>query len=446
MTAFSQYQYIQALKTILIQATAIKHNEISAIAFRDLLGNGLGYSMKDGKVLIEIDGETYLLPGTILETINTSTQPEASSMWLDNLISDIPSAKEVQARNTDFFSDEKERTVTDAKNVDKEMSDFLDAIFSGDTDTSTLPENKDFDTFAFSQSKEDNVSTDACYEQKEPVLPENPLPSEKPSEISPLAEEVGFSRKTANIAPIKRGRMVEEVKSDIEEGYQPPLTDVFTPNYEISIQDCVYSMFMGEVYEETAIKKQKIYFMVAPFEIKDNDPSCNIIMYAFYNGQSYAITSLSSPNKNSLLCQIAEFQFLVRGKFQDGVWSADIQLTKDSLRRRDVFTVEKVYHSNPATIGKTNGHIRFTYEGYINHKNLKSKGCVNVFPVDVEASEFIIVRCIEDFIDIIFTEEKPLVELHTHEGDKCLSILSSGGVFQAHMEDSVKEEEDIFSV
>lgn len=235
----------------------------------------------------------------------------------------------------------------------------------------------------------------------------------------------GFGRDSVSTEAIRRSTETEEPEEEEEvrtEGYMPPLPLDYTPNMQIPLDDCIYSMFIGEICEAEDPKKYEIYFMVAPFEIRENEPSCNILMYAYFKNQNYSVTSpLTNDTKNSILCQIAEFQFLIRGSFKDGVWSSDIQLTGTSLRRNDVFDIKKIFHHNAEKPGG-NGHIRFTYDGYINHKEITSVGSVDVFPMDSTGRIFVVVRCMEDFTDIFYTDEPVPVELKTADGCRILSV------------------------
>lgn len=301
--------------------------------------------------------------------------------------------------------------------------DFLDSLFGGMQGDKLTPE---------SQIITENASEEQ--HKEEPASEPVPEPEREPE---PERGPVRFGRKDANIEGERRADMEErdsEVEDLLTEGYLPPLPLDYTPNMEIALTDCVYSMFLGSIYEETATRKYDIFFMVAPFEIKENEPSSNIVLYVFYKNQNYALTSLNNREKNSLLCQIASFSFLVRGRFTGGVWDADVQLAGESLRREDVFEIKGVRHNNPKNMGATNGHIRFTYQGYINHPEIVSTGCVNVFPMDDYGEEFLIVRCLEDFVDIFYTDEVRGIEMHTVEGDKCLSVVNEDGIVTAKLD------------
>lgn len=225
-----------------------------------------------------------------------------------------------------------------------------------------------------------------------------------------------------------------------QQSYQPPLPLNYTPNRSLPLKDCVYSSFQGYVHTANATRRYGIFFMIAPFVIEEDNRSTNIVLYARYREQNYAITSLNNSHKNSLLFQIAEFQFLARGKFVSGKWSAEVRLAGDSIKKHDVFEIKMAYHNNPENIGTTNGHIRFFYDGYINHHDIVSSGCVNIFPMDMYGETFLIIRCIEDFIDAFYTDETPEIEMRTDEGVKWLSVSNADGVITAEITaESVEE-------
>ena len=224
----------------------------------------------------------------------------------------------------------------------------------------------------------------------------------------------------------------------------PPLTGEIAPNTEIALSDCVYSIFLADIYEESSIMKQKIFFMVAPFEVSEDTPSANIFMYAYMDGKNYSSNSLKNPNKNSLYCQIGPYEFFIRGWLKDGKWQSEIKLAGNSLTRHDIFEITNVMHFSPETLGKTNGHIRFRYKGFVNHKNIESLGCVNIFPIDPNTKDFVMIRCIEDFMDVFYsTDEGKVMELQTTEGVKEVrAVCDEYGICRAVITDKPKEEEE----
>jgi hypothetical protein len=271
------------------------------------------------------------------------------------------------------------------------------------------------------------------------------LVSDAQSPISLLGD--GFGRDSVSNKPVRRASSyVEEDTTEAKEEYPLPFQTDFKNTYHINVKKCVFSMILGEVYHENDNEKNDIYFMVAPFHVVENSPSTNLTMYAFYKGQNYALTSLNNKNRNSICCQVAEYQFLIRGKFKDGKWGCDVQLMGNSLKNNDVFVIKSQVHNTPEE-PEDNGHIRFLYDGYINHKNVASKGCVDVFPMDANLAGFVIVRCIEDFIDIFFTDDVEYVELKTTEGLKRMHLeVSEKRDIDAVIEDYVEETKGEYSV
>ena len=260
----------------------------------------------------------------------------------------------------------------------------------------------------------------------------------------PTAE---FSRKDADAAPERTpGHKFTRTETSEEKpaGFMPPLTGEINPNTEIALSDCVYSIFLADVYEESSIMKQKIFFMVAPFEVSEDTPSANIFMYAYMDGKNYSSNSLKNPNKNSLYCQIGPYEFFIRGWLKDGKWQSEIKLAGNSLTRHDIFEITNVMHFSPETLGKTNGHIRFRYKGFVNHKNIESLGCVNIFPIDPNTKDFVMIRCIEDFMDVFYsTDEGKVMELQTTEGIKEVrAVCDEYGICRAVITDKPVEEEE----
>ena len=258
---------------------------------------------------------------------------------------------------------------------------------------------------------------------------------------------VDFSRKDADAAPERTPGhkfIREKDENDKPTGFMPPLTGDITANTEIALSDCVYSIFLANIYEESSIVKQKIFFMVAPFEVSEDTPSANIFLYAYMDGKNYSSNSLKNPNKNSLYCQIGPYEFFIRGYVKEGKWQAEIKLAGNSLTRHDIFEITNEKHFSPESLGKTNGHIRFRYKGFVNHKDMESLGCVNIFPIDPNTRDFVMIRCIEDFMDVFYsTEEKKVMELQTMEGVKEVRpVCDEYGICRAVITDKPKEEEE----
>lgn len=259
------------------------------------------------------------------------------------------------------------------------------------------------------------------------------------------APAASFSRTDADNPPEKTSafrRKGAEQAGETEHGFLPPLTADITNNFEIPLADCAYSIFLADVYEEQSLTKQRIFFMVAPFEVTQDSPSTNILFYAYTDHTPYCTTSLKNHDKNSLVCQIGRFQFLVRGYILDGKWRAEVKLTGESLRRGDVLEINQEKHFSPESLGTTNGHIRFRYKGYINRADLISTGCVNVFPIDPNTKDCVIVRCMEDFIDYAFTDQSKEMVLHTAEdGEKQLHVSCDDNMLRVTFSDYTETEE-----
>lgn len=308
----------------------------------------------------------------------------------------------------------------------------------------------ELDALLKSLDVEDADTKGVIQEQESPILTEEmkkDIPETPATEPKPIPE-TSFSRMDADATPERtpghKFMHDESGKEEKPQGYEPPLTGEIIPNTEIALSDCVYSIFLADVYEESSILKQKIFFMVAPFEVSEESPSVNIFMYAYMNGQNYSSNSLKNPNKNSLYCQIGPYEFFIRGWLRDGKWQAEIKLAGNSLTRHDIFEITNVMHFSPSTLGKTNGHIRFRYKGFVNHKELESLGCVNIFPIDPNTRDFVMIRCIEDFMDVFYsTDEGKTMELQTMDGVKEVkAVCDEYGICRAVITDRAKQEEE----
>lgn len=485
---YEQYQKMQSLTKIFISAMDCGYLKIAWDAFRELQALGIPYESQSGKIIIHLDGKTYSLSDSPEESL----QERANRAWKNEISRQESSDSEAEQailswQQPDLSPDpvlplispeaaEISRQLAEdppempsfhmeTQNTEKDPFAGLDAMLSGQREAGEIyhedandnwgvpAQPQIADPFGDFGKELDELSREFEVTAAKPTVdttvqlpPKGASKKEKDglmSAIDELNALVGFGRSDATGPSVRRyaTKKEETAQEHADEGFQPPLTTDFTPNHQIALKDCVYSMFSGEVYGETSLRKHNIYFMIAPFEISDHSPSSNILLYAYFNGQNYATTSLNNPDKNSLLFQVGEYQFLARGKFTDGKWSAQIQLTGDSLRRHDILDIKKTYHNNPSTLGETNGHIRFRYQGYINRKELVSTGCVNVFPIDVNSGAFIIVRCMEDFTDIFYTDDVDHVTLYTAEGKKNLTIKLENQIAYATLADAPEEEE-----
>lgn len=380
---------------------------------------------------------------------NTENEKPAFNPWTTEPQNDLEKDISTEESVEDIFSGLFGTTVSKEESVwGKQDSDFADTA-STEAPASTVEDELDAllksldidDTEDVTQSKS-SVLTEEMSKETDTSLPETPVVESEP------IPETSFSRMDADAAPERtpghKFMRDESEKEEKPQGYEPPLTGEIVPNTEIALSDCVYSIFLANVYEESSILKQKIFFMVAPFEVSEESPSVNIFMYAYMNGQSYSSNSLKNPNKNSLYCQIGPYEFFIRGWLRDGKWQAEIKLAGNSLTRHDIFEITNVMHFSPSTLGKTNGHIRFRYKGFVNHKELESLGCVNIFPIDPNTRDFVMIRCIEDFMDVFYsTDEGKTMELQTMDGVKEVrAICDEYGICKAIITDKVKQEEE----
>lgn len=100
-------------------------------------------------------------------------------------------------------------------------------------------------------------------------------------------------------------------------------------------------------------------------------------------------------------------------------FALDSQHDCASLERKDVLRITNAYHQNPDNPEEyeKNGHIRFSYRIYMKQQGVVQRGCIRVFPMDNQGNGFIYVRCIEDTIDIFYSEDTPSVSLTKRVGE-----------------------------
>lgn len=456
--------------------TACKENQWETARFllKQLESYGFHYATQENHAVFKLNSTVYRVPLETVkedipdfampdmgqEAVPTARETPSANPW-ENPVSD---SKPLQTAEPDSSSDsadavfnelfgshaadgksEEEKawgTKESTGNVDDELDALLKGLgqeVTGIIGNSKADEPAVYDDTGFSFGE---ISDD---EKKSPSFESlTHTPAVHAAANIPTVE---FSRKDADAAPERTpGHKFTRAEASEEKpaGFMPPLTGEIAPNTEIALSDCVYSIFLADIYEESSIMKQKIFFMVAPFEVSEDTPSANIFMYAYMDGKNYSSNSLKNPNKNSLYCQIGPYEFFIRGWLKDGKWQSEIKLAGNSLTRHDIFEITNVMHFSPETLGKTNGHIRFRYKGFVNHKNIESLGCVNIFPIDPNTKDFVMIRCIEDFMDVFYsTDEGKVMELQTTEGVKEVrAVCDEYGICRAVITDKPKEEEE----
>ena len=281
--------------------------------------------------------------------------------------------------------------------------------------------------------------------------------TEEPKEDIPAAETeadvdnplLSFGKKSISGKPKERPLMAKEEKKEEKSekrGLVSPFGDKFVNTLKMPIRDCIFSMFMGEISHDKSPYTEDIYFMVAPFEMKESAVSAEILFYIFYNGMGYIYSSIDNKENKSCYVEIpastgGTFSFIARGKWDKGKWSASVVLGISSARNKDVFSIKAHMHNNPEK-APVNPHPRFHYEGFINRDDLVSVGTVDVFPVDGSGESFIAVRCIEDFKDYIDLSLTPECEIKRTDRKENMTVSFKDDIISldfAEREDKIRQ-------
>ena len=444
-------EMVTQLINMLTAACADHQWETARFMLKQLDSYGFHYMTQDNHAVFKLNDIVYRVP---LEKEKEKEEgiPDLDDFWSTNTVkSDASSEQPVSDNPWDMPVSEKTADEPEADmDVDSVFGKMFGALAETDAWGESLKTNVGIDDELEALLKSLDAGTDTKTDMDNGVLPETPenkIPEKKEEVLSCEPVSVDFSRKDADAAPERTPGhkfIREKDEDDKPTGFMPPLTGDITANTEIALSDCVYSIFLANIYEESSIVKQKIFFMVAPFEVSEDTPSANIFLYAYMDGKNYSSNSLKNPNKNSLYCQIGPYEFFIRGYVKEGKWQAEIKLAGNSLTRHDIFEITNEKHFSPESLGKTNGHIRFRYKGFVNHKDMESLGCVNIFPIDPNTRDFVMIRCIEDFMDVFYsTDEKKVMELQTMEGVKEVRpVCDEYGICRAIITDKPKEEEE----
>lgn len=446
-------EMVTQLIHMLTAACADNQWETARFMLKQLDTYGFHYMTQNNHAVFKLNDTIYRVP---LEEKKEEKEniPDLDDFWSTNTVkSDTLSEQPVSDNPDNPWDMPVSEEVADEPEADMDVDSVFGKMFGDSVEKDVWGErvktNAGVDDELESLLKSLDAETDTKTDMDNGVLPETPekIPEKKEEMLSCEPISVDFSRKDADAAPERTPGhkfIREKNENDKPTGFMPPLTGDITANTEIALSDCVYSIFLANIYEESSIVKQKIFFMVAPFEVSEDTPSANIFLYAYMDGKNYSSNSLKNPNKNSLYCQIGPYEFFIRGYVKEGKWQAEIKLAGNSLTRHDIFEITNEKHFSPESLGKTNGHIRFRYKGFVNHKDMESLGCVNIFPIDPNTRDFVMIRCIEDFMDVFYsTDEKKVMELQTMEGVKEVRpVCDEYGICRAVITDKPKEEEE----
>ena len=446
-------EMVTQLIHMLTAACADNQWETARFMLKQLDTYGFHYMTQDNHAVFKLNDTIYRVP---LEEKKEEKEniPDLDDFWSTNTVkSDTLSEQPVSDNSDNPWDMPVSEEAADEPEADMDVDSVFGKMFGDSVEKDVWGErvktNAGVDDELEALLKSLDAETDTKTNMDNGVLPETSekIPEKKEEMLSCEPISVDFSRKDADAAPERTPGhkfIREKNENDKPTGFMPPLTGDITANTEIALSDCVYSIFLANIYEESSIVKQKIFFMVAPFEVSEDTPSANIFLYAYMDGKNYSSNSLKNPNKNSLYCQIGPYEFFIRGYVKEGKWQAEIKLAGNSLTRHDIFEITNEKHFSPESLGKTNGHIRFRYKGFVNHKDMESLGCVNIFPIDPNTRDFVMIRCIEDFMDVFYsTDEKKVMELQTMEGVKEVRpVCDEYGICRAVITDKPKEEEE----
>ena len=446
-------EMVTQLIHMLTAACADNQWETARFMLKQLDTYGFHYMTQNNHAVFKLNDTIYRVP---LEEKKEEKEniPDLDDFWSTNTVkSDTLSEQPVSDNSDNPWDMPVSEEAADEPEADMDVDSVFGKMFGDSVEKDVWGErvktNAGVDDELEALLKSLDAETDTKTNMDNGVLPETPekIPEKKEEMLSCEPISVDFSRKDADAAPERTPGhkfIREKNENDKPTGFMPPLTGDITANTEIALSDCVYSIFLANIYEESSIVKQKIFFMVAPFEVSEDTPSANIFLYAYMDGKNYSSNSLKNPNKNSLYCQIGPYEFFIRGYVKEGKWQAEIKLAGNSLTRHDIFEITNEKHFSPESLGKTNGHIRFRYKGFVNHKDMESLGCVNIFPIDPNTRDFVMIRCIEDFMDVFYsTDEKKVMELQTMEGVKEVRpVCDEYGICRAVITDKPKEEEE----
>lgn len=190
----------------------------------------------------------------------------------------------------------------------------------------------------------------------------------------------------------------------------------------------VYQTVRASIRHEKSNHVENICFMIAPLEIKKDEISTKIIVYAYLNGKAYAQCSLENTNeRNTISFSAGEYEFLVRGVFEDYNFSATIIPDGITAAQNDSLMILETINYAPKTKDIQCGHIKFNYKTS-NNKD----GLIEVFPTGFDNESFVVLRQYEEWIDILKTEEdKTLTQ--TADGLQEIVCMWEGDVLKAEL-------------
>jgi hypothetical protein len=186
-------------------------------------------------------------------------------------------------------------------------------------------------------------------------------------------------------------------------------------------------------------KPEEMIVYIAPLKIQKFEcPSSPILVAIFYRGKMYAKSSLDivSDGKNTVEIDVNEYYFLCRGKFDDkGQFRSFINTTGISATQRDILTIIS-RDSQPVLPGERLGHLKLPYNPVVSD----GTGNIEIFPLDPEDNEFVIIVSNKEFVDYYFmTDDRnkglQRVLINDTDGRKELVCNWDGGFLEAELID-----------
>jgi len=189
----------------------------------------------------------------------------------------------------------------------------------------------------------------------------------------------------------------------------------------------VYQTVRATVRHEGSNKAEEIFFMIAPIDIKKDEISTKIIAYAYLNGKTYAQASIQNTvnGRNTITLCVGEYEFLIRGIFEDYKFSAIVMPDGITVKQNDTFNILDVTNYAPQSGLAQNGHIKFRYE-----TDDKQEGLIEVFPLGIDKENFVVLRQYSEWIDVLRTEQERILT-PTIDGLQELVCVWEGDVLKA---------------
>ena len=392
MSIFSEQQYYIMLLDI---ANRIPDMTLCALSFLHLKEDGFPYEVTEDSISMTIDEKTFVVPKSAF--LGFMAEDDLSSIFIANETEEeLPQQNEVLDEDNmgieglaiePTLSEEQIKDVPMVEDTSEAIEEVIEEVVEESVEEVPLapPSFSKFD-----------IPTDAV----------TTLPNEKTGEVN--TEEL-------RVIP-----MVEKY----------PFIEQMSTHYT----DCVYKLFRIGVHHKDSFLREEMFFYVYPLILKENDPSTEIVAYCFWKGKGYATSSYDGKN-NAVQFNVGDYEFLVRGTFENGKFDASIMTSGISATSGDVLDVITSFKNDihSGSINSQNGHIKFKYVGYETLSEKMHEGIIEVFPTDFNTNSFLVVRRIEDFIDYYFTDQQPNIYIQLEDEMDELICYWEDGVMKCDM-------------